>query len=121
MGNQSTREQQRKKKHRRVRKDVSGRPSRPRLFVYKSLRHIYAQLIDDFRSHTLTGVSSLTPEIREKFVRGNREAAYEVGKLIAERARKLNVEEVVFDRGGYPYHGRVKAVAEGARDGGLDF
>lgn len=120
MGNQSSREEQRKKKHKRVRKKVRGRPSKPRLFVYKSRQHIYAQLIDDFRNYTLTGVSSLTPEIREEYDRGNKEAAFEVGKLIAEKASENDIDQAVFDRGGYPYHGRVKAVAEGAREGGLE-
>lgn len=115
------REERRKKKHKRVRKKVSGRPSKPRLFVYKSHRHIYAQLIDDFRNITLTGVSSQTPEIREEYDRGNCDAAFEVGKMIAEEAQERNIDKVVFDRGGYPYHGRVKSVAEGAREGGLDF
>lgn len=121
MSKASSREERRKKKHKRVRKKVSGRPSQPRLFVYKSLRHIYAQLIDDFRNETITGVSSQTPEIREEFDRGNEEAAFEVGKLIAEKAQEKNIDKVVFDRGGYPYQGRVEAVAEGAREGGLDF
>lgn len=116
-----SREERRKRKHRRVRKKVFGWPNRPRLFVYKSLRHIYAQLIDDFSNRTITGVSSLTPQIREDFDRGNKEAAQEVGRLLAEKALERGIERVVFDRGGYPYHGRVEAVAEGARDAGLDF
>lgn len=115
-----SRDERRKKKHKRVRKKVSGKPSKPRLFVYKSNNHIYAQLIDDFRNQTLTGASSLSPEIREDFDRGNRDAARAVGELIAEKADEMNIDTVVFDRGGYPYHGRVKAVAEGARDGGLE-
>ncbi|MFB6226820.1 MAG: 50S ribosomal protein L18 [bacterium] len=114
-------EERRKKKHKRVRKKVSGRPSQPRLFVYKSNNHIYAQLIDDFRNETLTAASSLSPEIRDDYDRGNCEAARAVGELIAEKAEDMNIDTVVFDRGGYPYHGRVKAVAEGARDGGLEF
>lgn len=121
MGKAKERQEQRKKKHKRVRKKVSGRPSKPRLFVYKSRKHIYAQLIDDFRSETLTGASSQTPEIREEYDRGNCDAAYEVGQLIAEKAQDMDIDQVVFDRGGFPYHGRVEAVAEGARDGGLDF
>jgi len=116
-----SREERRKRKHRRVRKKVFGWPSRPRLFVYKSLRHIYAQLIDDFSNRTITGVSSLTPVIREDFDRGNQQAAREVGRLLGEKALERGIEEVVFDRGGYPYHGRVEAVAEGAREAGLDF
>lgn len=121
MSPQSNREERRKKKHKRVRKKVSGRPSKPRLFVYKSHRHIYAQLIDDFRNETITGVSSMTPEIREDHDRGNCDAAFDVGQLIAEKAQENGIDQVVFDRGGYPYHGRVKAVADGAREGGLDF
>ena len=116
-----TQNDRRKKKHKRVRKKVFGLPSRPRLFVYKSNQHIYAQLIDDFRTKTIMGVSSLTPEIKEAHDRGNGEAAHSVGKLLAEKARDQGIEKVVFDRGGYPYHGRVKAVAEGAREGGLEF
>jgi large subunit ribosomal protein L18 len=121
MSNAKDREERRKKKHKRVRKKVSGTPSEPRLFVYKSLRHIYAQLIDDFRNETITGASSQSPEIREEYDRGNREAAFEVGKLIAEKAENNNIDKVVFDRGGYPYQGRVEALADGAREGGLDF
>ncbi len=121
MDSSSDREERRKKKHQRVRKKVSGTPSQPRLYVYKSLRHIYAQLIDDFRNKTITGVSSLTPGIREEYDRGNRGAAFEVGEKIAQKAREHGIEKVVFDRGGYPYQGRVEAVADGAREGGLDF
>ncbi|MFB6356919.1 MAG: 50S ribosomal protein L18 [bacterium] len=113
--------QQRKKKHQRVRKKVSGWPHKPRLCVFKSSKHIYAQLIDDFTNQTLTGVSSLTPEVREEFNRGNEDAAREVGRLIAEKAKDEGLEAVVFDRGGYEYHGRVAAVAEGAREAGLEF
>lgn len=117
----SSREERRKRKHKRVRQNVFGVPSRPRLFVYKSLRHIYAQLIDDFSNRTITGVSSLTPEIRDRFDRGNTDAARAVGELLGDKALERGIEEVVFDRGGYPYHGRVEAVAEGAREAGLDF
>lgn len=113
--------QRRKKKHRRVRKKISGRPSRPRLCVFKSSKHIYAQLVDDFTSRVLVGASSLSPEIKEEYARGNCEAAHKVGELIARRARELDIEEVVFDRGGYRYHGRVAAVADGAREEGLQF
>ncbi len=111
--------QRRKKKHRRVRKKVSGSPARPRLCVTKSQKHVYAQLIDDFSQRTLTGVSSQTPEIKDKFARGNCEAAREVGRLIGEKAVELGFDEVVFDRGGFSYHGRIAAVAEGAREAGL--
>ncbi len=115
------RKERRKKKHRRVRKKVFGRPDRPRLFVNKTRRHIYLQLIDDFTSRVLTGVSSLTPEIREEYARGNCDAARAVGKLLAERAAEVGIKEVVFDRGGFKYHGRIAAVAEGAREAGLNF
>lgn len=121
MGSKLDRRQRRKKKHRRVRKKVSGRPNCPRLCVFKSGRHIYAQLIDDFTNNTITGVSSLTPEIRKDYDRGNQEAAQAVGELIAKKADEHDIEQVVFDRGGYRYHGKVKALAEGAREGGLEF
>ncbi len=113
--------QRRKKKHRRVRKKVFGTPSKPRLCVTKSQKHVYAQLIDDFSQRTLTGVSSQTPDIKDKFDRGNCEAAHEVGRLIAKKAQDLGFDSVVFDRGGFIYHGRIAAVAEGAREAGLQF
>ncbi len=116
-----TRDERRRKRHRRIRKKVRGYPGCPRLYVHKTRKHIYAQLIDDFMNYTLTGASSLTPEIREEYSRGNREAAREVGRMIAELAEEFDVERVVFDRGGFPYHGRIAAVAEGAREGGLEF
>lgn len=120
MANNMKREERRKKKHRRVRKKVFGWPDRPRLFVNKSRRHIYVQLIDDFTQQTITGASSLSPSIKEEYDRGNCEAAREVGKLIAEKALENGIEKVVFDRGGFKYHGRIAAVAEGAREGGLE-
>ncbi|WP_038036398.1 50S ribosomal protein L18 [Thermopetrobacter sp. TC1] len=96
--------------------------NRPRLSVFRSHKYIYAQVIDDKKGHTLAAASSNEPEMRKKLKStGNVEAAFEVGKLIAERAKKAGVDKVVFDRGGYLYHGRVKALAEGAREGGLDF
>ncbi len=115
-----SREERRKKKHKRVRKKVFGWPGRPRLAVNKSRKHVYAQLVDDFTNRTLTGVSSLTPEIKERYDRGNREAAREVGRVIARRALDEGIEKVVFDRGGFEYHGRIAAVAEGAREEGLE-
>jgi large subunit ribosomal protein L18 len=116
----------RKKRHLRVRKKVVGLPDRPRLCVYKSLKHIYAQIVIDPPSgscRVLTGASTLSPEIREdvKKIKGKIEKAKLVGKLIAERAKKIGITKVVFDRSGYKYHGRVKALAEGAREGGLEF
>ncbi len=120
MAQNMEREERRKKKHRRVRKKVFGWPEKPRLFVNKTRRHVYAQLIDDFTQRTITGVSTLTPEIKTDFDRGNCKAAHAVGKLIAEKALDSGINEVVFDRGGFQYHGRVAAVAEGAREGGLE-
>jgi large subunit ribosomal protein L18 len=98
-----------------------GTPERPRLAVYKSHRHLYAQLIDDLSGHTLASASTLDKELRDKVKGSNIKSAQAVGALIAERARKRGIEKVVFDRGGYPYHGVVKALAESAREGGLTF
>ncbi len=111
----------RERRHRRVRKKVVGTPERPRLCVYKSLRHLYAQVIDDTQGHTLAYASTLDRELRGKVTGPNMEAAKLVGTLIAERARAKGVTKVVFDRGGYPYHGVVKALADSAREGGLEF
>jgi len=116
-----SRNEQRKKRHLRIRRRVVGTPARPRLCVYKSLRHIYAQLIDDTRGRTLAAASTLEPEVREKIKTANVEAARLVGELIAQRARERGIREVVFDRAGYPYHGQVRALAEAAREGGLKF
>lgn len=116
-----TRHERRVRRHRRVRKKVMGTPKRPRLCVYKSLRHLYAQLIDDLHGHTLVYVSTLDRELRDQVRGPNREAAKAVGKLLAERAREKGIEKVVFDRSGYPYHGVVKALADSAREGGLIF
>ena len=109
----------RKIRHERVRKKISGTPEMPRLSVYRSLNNIYVQVIDDVAGKTLVSASSL-----EKGFEGsgsNCEAAKKVGEAIAERAKAKGIEAVVFDRGGYLYHGRVKALAEGAREGGLQF
>jgi len=116
-----SRNAQRKKRHLRIRRKIVGTPERPRLCVYKSLRHIYAQVIDDSRGHTLVAASTLEPEVREKVKSADVEAARLVGKLIAQRALEKGIREVVFDRAGYPYHGKVKALAEAAREGGLVF
>ena len=116
-----TRHERRLRRHRRVRKKVMGTPERPRLCVYKSLRHLYAQLIDDLHGHTLVYVSTLDRELRDRVRGPNLEAAKAVGKLLAERARAKGIEKVVFDRSGYPYHGVVKALADSAREGGLIF
>lgn len=100
-----------------MRKQVSGTPKRPRLNVYRSLKHIYAQVVDDTRGRTLAAASTLSlPGDGLKMDR-----AREVGKALAEAARRAGVKQVVLDRGGYKYHGRVKALAEGARQGGLEF
>jgi large subunit ribosomal protein L18 len=117
-----TRKESVQRRHRRVRKDVQGSTERPRLAVFRSLQHIYAQLIDDTEQHTLVAASSLEPELKSKLsTGGNIEAAAEVGKLIAERAKAKGIELVVFDRGGNLYHGRVQALADAAREAGLNF
>lgn len=110
---------QRLKRHRRVRKNISGTAERPRLNVFRSLNHIYAQIIDDTKGVTLVSASSLDKEFEG--YGGNVEGAAAVGKLVAEKALKAGIKSVVFDRGGYVYHGRVAALAEGAREGGLEF
>ncbi len=113
-----TRQENRKRIHLRIRKKIIGTPQRPRLSVYRSNKDIYCQVIDDTRGHTLAAASS-----RElNGASGTKtEKAYQVGKLIAEKTKACGIEAVVFDRGGYLYHGRVKALAEGAREGGLNF
>ena len=107
------------KRHVRVRGKISGTPCRPRLNVFRSNANIYAQIIDDVNGVTLVSASSLEKDF-EGFG-GNIEAAHKVGKTVAERAKAKGIDTVVFDRGGYLYHGRVKALAEGAREGGLNF
>ena len=103
-----------------IRKRISGTPERPRLNVYRSLKNMYAQIIDDVNGKTLVSASTLDKELSSNYG-GNKEAARKVGMMIAERAKAKGIEEVVFDRGGYVYHGRVKELAEGAREGGLKF
>ena len=110
---------QRLHRHKRVRGKVSGTPERPRLNVFRSETNIYAQIIDDVNGVTLASASSLDKAIEG--YGGNIAAATAVGKLVAERAKAKGIETVVFDRGGYLYHGRVKALVEGAREGGLQF
>ena len=110
---------QRMKRHSRVRSKISGTPERPRLSVFRSENNIYAQIIDDVAGSTL--VSASTVEKGFEGNGGNVEAAKKIGALVAERALKKGIEEVVFDRGGYIYHGRVQALAEGAREAGLKF
>ena len=117
-----TREEGRSVRHRRIRRVVRGTGERPRLSVFRSLGHIYVQLIDDLGGKTLLAVGSRSPEFKAKLTSGgNIAAAKVVGELAAQKAKALGIEKVVFDRGGYKYHGRVKAFAEGAREGGLKF
>ena len=110
---------QRRKRHARVRGKISGTPERPRLCVFRSESNIYAQIIDDVAGNTLVSASSVEKGFEGNG--GNVEAAKKVGAMVAERALKKGIEEVVFDRGGYIYHGRVQALADGAREGGLKF
>lgn len=110
------------RKHARVRKKISGTAERPRLNVFRSLNNIYAQIIDDTAGTTLVAASSLDQALKGKIKSGgNKEAAREVGKLIGQKAIEKGIKNVVFDRGGYIYHGRVKELAEGAREAGLEF
>jgi large subunit ribosomal protein L18 len=112
----------RKRRHIRVRKRVSGTTERPRLNVFRSLKHIHAQIIDDTRGHTLVAVSTIDAEVRAQLDDKDKTAqAKVVGQVLAQRAQAAGIDEVVFDRGGYMYHGRVKALAEAAREGGLHF
>ena len=114
--------QRRVKRHERIRKSLSGTKERPRLAVFRSHGHIYGQLVDDGEGRTLIGASTLSPELVGQ-VKGMKkmEASREVGKLLATRALAAGFKKISFDRGGYLYHGRVKALAEGAREGGLEF
>jgi large subunit ribosomal protein L18 len=118
----STSKLARNKRHTRVRLKVKGTPSRPRLCVFRSLNHIYAQVIDDAQGHTLVSASTLDPETRsETDGKAKTSEAELVGALIAKRTLSKGIKRVVFDRGGFKYHGRVKALAEAARQGGLQF
>lgn len=116
----TTSKQRHRKRHQRVRVRISGTSERPRLNVFRSLNHIYAQVIDDTIGHTLAAASSLEREIREAAGKKTEKAAL-VGRLVAQRALARGIRKVVFDRGGYLYHGRVKALAEAARQAGLEF
>ena len=112
----------RRRIHLRIRSRVGGRPQVPRLNVFRSLGHIYAQIVDDTRGHTLVSASSLDKEVRKTLKSGgNVAAAKSVGQVLATRAKAAGISRVVFDRGGYAYHGRVKALADAAREGGLQF
>jgi large subunit ribosomal protein L18 len=122
VGKRRSTELARQKRHRRIRVHMQGTPECPRLNVYRSLQHIYAQLIDDTEGHTILAVSTLDAEVRTQVSDLNKtQQAEVVGKTLARRAREHGVQNVVFDRGGNRYHGRVKALAEGARAEGLQF
>jgi large subunit ribosomal protein L18 len=114
----TTKPQQRLRRRRRVRAKITGTAERPRLSVFRSNKGVFAQLIDDRNAKTIAAVSWIEPDLRKL---GSMEQAKRVGELLAERAKAAGVESCVFDRGGYRYHGRVKALAEGAREGGLKF
>lgn len=121
MTKRTTREA-RERRHRRLRARLAGTPERPRLNVFRSLNHIYAQVIDDERGVTLAAASTLDPELRGELAGLNKTGqAKKVGELVAKRALAAGITQVVFDRGGYPYHGRIKALAEGSREAGLIF
>ncbi|MBS3732670.1 MAG: 50S ribosomal protein L18 [Desulfobacterales bacterium] len=122
MGSAQRRQAMRIKRKKRIRKKVQGTAERPRLTVFRSARHIYAQVIDDQQGQTLAAASTMEKELRDRSDFENKKsAAGEIGKRIAQRAAKKGVTTVVFDRNGYQYHGRVKAVSESARENGLDF
>jgi large subunit ribosomal protein L18 len=114
------REEARERRRRRVRGKIFGTQERPRLNIFRSLEHVYAQVIDDEKGHTLASASSTEKSVRDLKVKKQDEAAA-IGKLVAERASAKQIKKVVFDRAGYRYHGRIKAVADGAREGGLEF
>ncbi len=117
------------RRKKRIRKKIFGFPERPRVSVFRSHKHIYAQIINDVEGHTLVALSSLSPEVRTKVeelkskgeIKGKIDVARLVGRMLAEKAKEKGITKVVFDRGGYKYHGRVKALAEGLREGGLEF
>lgn len=112
----------RERRHLRMRNKVFGTPGRPRLSVYRSSNHMYAQIIDDTQGKTLVAASSIEPMLMQKLdSTSNKEAAKEVGLLIAQRAKEKDISTVVYDRGGNIYHGRIAALADGAREGGLEF
>lgn len=119
MVKKTDRKMERARRHLRVRRKISGTQERPRLCVYRSNKNIYVQIIDDVAGKTLVSASTLDKEVKTKYA--NKEAAKEVGTLIAKRAIEKNIKTVVFDRGGYIYHGVVKELADAAREGGLNF
>jgi large subunit ribosomal protein L18 len=117
-----SRDEQRKRRHRRLRAKLSGTGARPRLNVYRSLEHIYAQVINDEVGHTLVAASTVEAELAAQLEgKTKTEAAQLVGRTVAERAKDAGISSVVFDRGGFRYHGRVKALADAAREAGLEF
>lgn len=117
----ATRKQSTQRRHARIRRRVKGTAERPRLAVYRSNNHIYAQVIDDYKHHTLAAASTLDTDLRDSGSTSTKEASAKVGQLIAERSLAKGVKQVVFDRGGKLYHGRVAALADAAREAGLDF
>ena len=119
MVKKTDRKMERQRRHLRVRRKISGTAERPRLCVYRSNTNLYVQIIDDVKGNTLVSASTLDKEIKTKYA--NKQAAKELGELIAKKAKAKNIETVVFDRGGYIYHGVVKELAEAARNGGLKF
>ncbi len=122
MAKKRTREDARKRRHQRIRRNIFGTPQKPRLNVFRSLNEIYVQVIDDLNGHTLVSASSIDQELKSKVKDKTKiEQARLVGEAVAERAMDKGIKEVVFDRGGYKYIGRVAALAEGAREGGLKF
>lgn len=122
MINKASKNATRKKRHQRVRNKVTGTAEKPRLNVFRSTKHMYAQIIDDMAGKTLAAASTLDADVKaELSSTSNKEAAKKVGELVAKRAKENGIEEVTFDRGGYIYHGRVQSLAEGAREGGLKF
>jgi large subunit ribosomal protein L18 len=122
MGKTNPKLQARLRRKRRIRATISGTPERPRLTVFRSSKFIYAQIIDDQAGHTLASVSDQSPQLREELKSlKKKERAARVGQLLAERCKELGIASVVFDRNGYIYHGRVQALADGAREGGLEF
>ncbi len=123
MGKTNPKIKARQRRRQRIRKRVYGTAERPRLAVFRSNRHIYVQVVDDDQGVTITSACSLSPEIREQLsgLKGKKAVAEAVGRLVAQRVKARGITRVAFDRGGFLYHGRVKALAEGAREGGLEF
>jgi len=122
VSSEKSRQHARGRRHLRVRRKIVGTPERPRLCVTKTLKHIYAQIINDYEDHTLVAASTLEDEVGNGLSStSNKEAAAAVGKVIAERALAKDIRQVVFDRAGWPYHGNIRALAEAAREAGLEF